>query len=96
MSYEKIYLNFSMNTMNNIWIETWALTLWKFIETLTLTPWKKKLREFLTVKFDKCSRNKHDAISRKVSNAQKKVRGMLNAEVMKWLLRFSIIKLMDF
>ena len=31
--------------------------------------------------------------SRKVSNAQEKVRGMLKAEFMKWIFRFAIIKL---
>ena len=31
--------------------------------------------------------------SRKVSNAQEKVRGMLRAEFMKWIFRFTIIKL---
>ena len=31
--------------------------------------------------------------SRKVSNAQEKVRGMLKAEFMKWICRFTIIKL---
>ena len=48
---------------------------------------KKKLRNsFLTAKFYKCGKNKHD-----VFNAQEK--GMLKAELMKWLFRFGIIKL---
>ena len=54
------------------------------------------MNSFLTVKFDKCGKNKHDAVSRKLSNAPEKVRGMLyKAEFMKlkWLFRFCIIKL---
>ena len=48
----------------------------------------------VTAKFDKCGKNKHDIFfSRKVSNAQEKVRGMLKAEFMKWIFRFAIIKL---
>ena len=43
--------------------------------------------------FDKCGKNKHDVFSRKVSNAQEKVRGMLKAEFIKWIFRFAIIKL---
>ena len=38
-------------------------------------------------------KKKHDVFSRKVSNAQEKVRGMLKAEFMKWIFRFAIIKL---
>ena len=48
---------------------------------------------FLTAKFDKCGKNKHDVFPGKVSNAQEKVREMLKAEFMKWLFRFGIIKL---
>ena len=44
---------------------------------------RSSVNSFLTVKFDKCSKNKHNAISRKLSNAQEKVRGMLKAEFMK-------------
>ena len=36
-----------------------------------------------SVKFDQCGENKHDAISRKLSNAQEKVRGMLKAKFTK-------------
>ena len=38
-------------------------------------------------------KNKHDVFSRKVSNAQEKVRGMLRAEFMKSIFCFAIIKL---
>ena len=51
------------------------------------------MNSFLTVKVDKCGKNKHNAISRKLSKAKEKVRGMLKAEFMKWLSLFSIIKL---
>ena len=51
------------------------------------------MNSFLTAKFDNCGKNKHDAISRKLSNAKEKVRGMLKAEFMKWLFRFDSIKL---
>ena len=34
--------------------------------------------KFLKVKVDKCGKNKHDAISRKLSKAQQKVWGKLN------------------
>ena len=42
------------------------------------------------------AKKKHDAISTKLSKAQlqlENVRGILKAEFMKWLFRFSIIKL---
>lgn len=48
---------------------------------------------FLTIKVDKCDKNKHDAGARKLSKVQEKVRGMLKAEFMEWLFGFSIIKL---
>jgi len=53
------------------------------------------VNSFLTAKFDKCGKNKHDVFPRKVSNAQEKVRGilMLKAQFMKGLFRFGIIKL---
>ena len=51
------------------------------------------MNSFLTATFDKCGKNKHDVFSRKVSNAQEKVRGMLEAEFMKWLVRFGIVEL---
>ena len=54
---------------------------------------KSSVNSFLTAKLDKCGKNKHDVIPRKVSNAQEKVRGMLKAEFMKWLFHFGIIKL---
>ena len=38
------------------------------------------MNSFLTAKFDKCDKNKHDVYSRKVSNAHEKVQGMLKAE----------------
>ena len=38
-------------------------------------------------------KNKHAVFARKVSNTQEKVRGMLKAELMKWIFRFAIIKL---
>ena len=41
---------------------------------------RSSVNSFLTVKVDKCGKNKHDAISRKLSKAQEKVRGMLKAE----------------
>ena len=47
----------------------------------------------LTVKVDKCGKNKHDSISRKLSKAQENVRRILKPEFMKWLFRFSILKL---
>ena len=50
------------------------------------------VNSFLTAKFDKYDKNKHDAISTKLSNGEEKVRGMLKAEFMKWLFRFDIIK----
>ena len=40
------------------------------------------MNSIVTAKFDKCGKNKHDVFSRKVSNAQEKVRGMLKAEFM--------------
>ena len=43
------------------------------------------MNSFLTVKVDKCGESKHDTISRKLFKAQQKVRGMLDAEFMKWL-----------
>ena len=49
------------------------------------------MNSFLSVKVDKCGKNKHDAISRKLSMAQGKVRGLLKAEFMKRLFGFSII-----
>ena len=51
------------------------------------------MNSIVTAKFDKCGKNEHDVFSRKVSNAQEKVRGMLKAEFMKWIFRFAIIKL---
>ena len=51
------------------------------------------MNSFLTAKFDKCGKNKHEVFSREVSYAQEIVRGMLKAEFMKWLFRFGIIKL---
>ena len=51
------------------------------------------MNSIVTAKFEKCGKNKHDVFSRKVSNAQEKVRGMLKAEFMKWIFRFAIIKL---
>ena len=42
-------------------------------------PKRSSVNAFLTAKFDKCDKNKHDVFSRKVSNAQEKVRGMLKA-----------------
>ena len=51
------------------------------------------MNSIVTAKFDKCGINKDDVFSRKVSNAQEKVRGMLKAEFMKWIFRFAIIKL---
>ena len=51
------------------------------------------MNSIVTAKFDKCGKNKHDVFSRKVSNAQEKVRGKLKAELMKWVFRFGIIKL---
>ena len=41
---------------------------------------RSSVNSFLTVKVDKCGKNKHDAISRKLSKAQEKVQGMLKAE----------------
>ena len=41
---------------------------------------RSSVNSFLTVKVDKGGKNKHDAISRKLSKAQEKVRGMLKAE----------------
>jgi len=38
------------------------------------------VNSFVTVKFGKCGKNKHDAIFRKLSKAQEKVRGMLKAD----------------
>ena len=54
---------------------------------------RSSVNSFVTVKFDKRGKNKHDATSRKLSNAHEKVRGMIKAGFMKWLFRFSIIKL---
>ena len=51
------------------------------------------MNSIVRAKFDKCGKNEHDVFSRKVSNAQEKVRGMLEAEFMKWIFRFAIIKL---
>ena len=51
------------------------------------------MNSIVTAKFDKCGKNKHDVFSRKVPNAQEKVRGMLKAVFMKWIFRFAIIKL---
>ena len=51
------------------------------------------MNSFVTAKFDKCGKNKYDVFSKKVSNAQEKFRGMLEAEFMKWIFRFAIIKL---
>lgn len=39
----------------------------------------------------KCGKNKHDAIARKLSMAQEKVREMHKAEFTKWIFGFSII-----
>ena len=46
-------------------------------------------------KFDKCGKTKfkHDTIFRKLSNAQEKVRGMLKAEVIKWLFVSALLRL---
>ena len=52
------------------------------------------MNSFLTAKYDKFGKNKHDVFPRKVSNAQEKVRGMPKAELVKWLFRLGIIKLM--
>ena len=49
------------------------------------------MNSFLIVKVDKCGKNKHDAISRKLSKAQEKVWGMLKAEFMKWLFRSALL-----
>ena len=51
------------------------------------------MNSIVTAKFDKCGKNKHDVFTRKVSNTQEKVRGMLKAEFMKWIFRFAVIKL---
>ena len=51
------------------------------------------MNSIVTAKFDKCGKNKHDVFSRKVSNADEKVRGMLKVEFIKWIFRFAIIKL---
>ena len=51
------------------------------------------MNSIVTAKFDKCGKNRHNGFSRKVSNVQEKVRGMLKAEFMKWIFRFAIIKL---
>ena len=51
------------------------------------------MNSIVTAKFDKCGKNKHDVFSRKVSNAQEKVREMLKAEFMKWIFPFAIVKL---
>ena len=52
---------------------------------------RSSVNSIVTAKFDKRGKNKHDVFSRKVSNAQEKVRGMLKAEFMKWIFRFAII-----
>ena len=52
---------------------------------------RSSVNSIVTAKFDKCGKNKHDVFSRKVSNAQEKVRGMLKAEFMKWIFRFALI-----
>ena len=44
----------------------------------------------MTVKVDKCYKNKYDAISRKLSKAQENVRGILKAEFMKLIFHVSI------
>ena len=54
---------------------------------------RSSVNTIVTAKFDKCGKNKHGVFSRKVSNAQEKVRRMLKAEFMKWIFRFAIIKL---
>ena len=54
---------------------------------------RRSVNSFLTVKFDKCGKNKHDVISRKLSKAQEKVRGTVKTELMKWPFCFNIIKL---
>ena len=54
---------------------------------------RSSVNSFLTAKFDKCGKNKHDVFPRKASKAQEKVEGILRAEFMKWLFRFGIIKL---
>ena len=54
---------------------------------------RSSLNSFLTIKVDKCGKNKHNAGDRKLSKVQEKVRGMLEAELIKWLFGFSIIKL---
>ena len=52
---------------------------------------RSSVNSFLTVKSDKCGKNKHEAISRKLSKAQEKIQGMLKVEFMKCFFRFSII-----
>ena len=64
----------------------------KFQQYLERVLKGSSVNSFLTAKFDKCGKNKHDVFLRKVSNTQEKVRGMLKAEFMKWLFRFGIIK----
>ena len=45
-------------------------------------PKRSSVNSFLTAKFDKCDKNKHDVFSGKVSNAHEKVQGMLKAEIL--------------
>ena len=54
---------------------------------------RSSVNSFLIAKFDRCGKNKHDVLPRKVSITQEKVRGMLKAEFIKWLFPFSNIKL---
>ena len=53
---------------------------------------RSSVNSFLTIKVDKCGKNKHDAGARKLSKVHEKVREMLKAEFMKRLFAFSIIK----
>ena len=53
---------------------------WQYLEHALK---RSSVNSFLTAEFDKCAKNKDDAISRKLCNAQVKVRGMLKAEFMK-------------
>ena len=48
---------------------------------------RSSVNSIVAAKFDKCGKNKHDVFSSKVSNAQE------DAEFMKWIFVFAIIKL---
>ena len=55
---------------------------------------RSSVNSIVTAKFNKCGKKTNMRFfSRKVSNAQEKVWGMLKAEFMKWIFRFAIIKL---